>query len=172
MTGRPDAGRAGDAIALVPTVTPNHQIYLAVAVLTHGLVGYAVVRGLTGYPAVAGALGAVLPDVDLFVGAVLAVPLVHRGAVHTPAALAVVGGGALLLGVSRRRLAAFAVGFLTHLVLDSGTGAGVMWLFPASTARVGLDLPVHGLLGTAVLWLASLAIVRFGPRSSRSAVGG
>lgn len=153
-------------------MTPSHQLYLLVAVLTHGLVGYAVVRGLTRYPPAAGVVGAVLPDVDLLLGPWLAGPLVHRGAIHTPAALAVVGGGALLLGVSRRRLAAFAVGFLTHLVLDSGTGAGVMWLFPASTARVALDLPVHGLLGTAVLWLASLAIVRFGPRSSRSAVGG
>jgi len=153
-------------------VTPNHQLYLAVAVLTHGLVGYAVVRGFTGYPAVAGAVGAVVPDVDLLFGPVLAVPLVHRGAVHTPAALAVVVSVGLFLGASRAGLAAFAVGFLSHLLLDSGTSAGIMWLFPASSARLALDLPVHGLSGTAVLWLASLAVVRFGPRLRGPAADG
>lgn len=150
-------------------MTPSHQLYLLAAVLTHGVVGYAVVRGFTDYPPAAGVVGAVLPDVDLFFGPVLAVPLVHRGAIHTPAALAVVVGGALLLGAPRRVLAAFGVGFLTHLVLDSGTPAGVMWLFPASTVRVAFDLPVHGLAGTVGLWLASLVVVSFGPRLVRSA---
>lgn len=153
-------------------MTPNHEIYLLVAILTHGLVGYAVVRGFTRFPPAAAVGGAVVPDVDLFLGPLLGVPVVHRGAIHTPAALAVVVGGALLLGAPRRVLVAFGVGFLTHLVLDSTTSAGVMWLYPASTVDVSLDLPIHGWPATVVLWLSSLALVRFGPRLRRRASRG
>lgn len=144
----------------------NHELYLLVAFVTHGLVGYALVRGATDYPPAAGALGGVLPDVDLYLGPALGLPLLHRGAIHTPAALAVLIGVALLFGVPRRVPAAFGVGFLSHLAVDTFTSAGIMWLYPASTTRASFGLPVHGVAGTASLWLASLALVRFGPRIS------
>lgn len=152
-------------------MTLDHDVYLLVAILTHGLVGYALVRGLTRHPPAAAVGGAVVPDVDLFLGPLLGVPVAHRGAIHTPAALAVVAVGALLLGVPRRVLVAFGVGFLSHLALDSATSAGVMWLFPASTARVAGGVPVHGLAGTVALWLSSLAILGLGPRLWRPAAG-
>lgn len=146
----------------------NHDVYLLLAFLTHGVIGYALVRGLTDFPPLPGALGGVVPDVDLYLGPVLGLPVVHRGAVHTPAALAVLVGVALLLGAPRRVPAAFGVGFLSHLVVDTFTSAGIMWLYPASHARASLDVAVHGATGTVVLWLASLALVRFGPRIKRA----
>lgn len=142
----------------------NHETYLLVAFVTHGLVGYSLVRGTTDYPPAAGVLGGVLPDVDLYLGPVLGLPVVHRGPIHTPAALALLVGVALLLGVPWRVSAAFGVGFLSHVAIDTFTSAGIRWLYPASTARASLDLAVHGAAGTVVLWLASLALVRFGPR--------
>lgn len=150
----------------------NHDVYLLVAFLTHGVVGYGLVRGLTDYPPAAGALGGVLPDVDLYLGPVLGLPVVHRGAIHTPATLAVLVGVAILLGVPRRGRTAFAVGFLSHLAIDTVTSAGIMWLYPASTARASLGLAVHGGAGTVVLWLASLSLVRFGPRIRGRVRGG
>lgn len=147
----------------------THDLYLLVAFLTHGIVGYAVVRGITEYPPAIGAVGAVLPDVDLYLGPVLGLPVVHRGAIHTPAALLVLAALVLLASrfasdAPRRVAAAFALGFLTHLVLDSFTNAGIMWLYPASAARVAFGVPIHGAAGTATLLVASLALVRFGPR--------
>ena len=174
----------------------NHDVYLLVAFATHAAVGYAAVRGLgpalgrAGLPAAAGVTGALLPDVDLFLGPLLGLPVVHRGAFHTPAALVVAAGGVLLAGsvvetvagsgrrpldavdppgadAARRVAAALGVGFLTHLLVDSFTDAGIMWLYPASTARVALGVPIHGAAGTAALWLASLALVLVGPRLGR-----
>lgn len=174
----------------------NHHLYLVVAFATHALVGYAVVGALTDLPRAAGVAGSLLPDVDLYLGPVLGLPVVHRGVLHTPAAALALGGGLLLgslsfdvvrrrvgafdvpgreggaFGLPRRGLAAFGVGFLTHLVLDSFTSAGVMWAYPASAARVALGLPIHGAVGTAVLWAASLALLRYGPGLGRRVHGG
>ena len=146
----------------------NHDLYLLVAFLTHAIVGYAVVRGLSDLPPAAGVVGALTPDVDLYLGPLLGLPIVHRGAMHTPAALVVLVGGAFLgtalAGRTDWRVpAAFGVGFLTHLLVDSFTDAGIMWLYPASSASASLGVPIHSGPGTAVLWLASLALVRFGP---------
>lgn len=164
----------------------NHDLYLLVAFLTHAVVGYAVVAGLTDLPPAAGVVGALLPDLDLYLGPGLGLPIVHRGALHTPAALVVLAGGVYLLGTlvdsfadSRgdaapwrivapwRIAAAFAIGFLSHLLVDSATDAGIMWLYPASEARVAVGVPIHGAAGTVALWLASLALVVAGPRLRR-----
>ena len=163
----------------------NHDLYLLVAFLTHAVVGYAVVAGLTDLPPAAGVVGALLPDLDLYLGPVLGLPVVHRGALHTPAALVVAAGGLFLVGTllstlagsgdsdAPRRLAvALSAGLLTHLLVDSFTDAGIMWLYPASPARVALGVPIHGTAGTAALWLASLALVVAGPRLRRRVFDG
>lgn len=147
----------------------DHDLYLLRAFLTHAVVGYGVVRGLTDLPPAVGVVGTLTPDVDLYLGPVLGLPVVHRGVLHTPAALVVLTGGVLLVGVlafgsPRRIAAAFGLGFLSHLLVDSFTSVGVMWLFPASPVRVALDLPIHGAPGTVALWLASLTLVLAGPR--------
>lgn len=178
----------------------NHDVYLLVAFATHAAVGYAAVRGLgpargrVGLLAAAGVAGALLPDADLYLGPLLGLPVVHRGALHTPAALVVAAVGLSLVGsvavsvvesvagsagrsldasgprrdaAARRVAAALGVGFLTHLLIDSFTDAGIMWLYPASTARVALGIPIHGAAGTAALWLTALALVLVGPRLGR-----
>lgn len=150
----------------------NHDLYLLTAFVTHALVGYTVVRRFPGIPATGGAVGALAPDVDLYLGPVLGLPVVHRGVFHTPAGLVVLVGGVTLAGSlafdrPRRVAAALGIGFLTHLVLDSFTNAGIMWLYPASTARVSLGVPIHSVPWTAVLWLASVAALRAGPRLGR-----
>ena len=165
----------------------NHHVYLAVAFLTHAAVGYAVVSALTKYPPAVGAAGALLPDVDLFLGPVFGLPVVHRGALHTPLALLGLIGAVLLadrllagpfgtyspVDVDTRGVAVAAgAGFLTHLLIDTSTDAGIMWLYPASTASLSLGVPIHGAAGTAALWLASLALLRVGPRLRRRAAGG
>ena len=162
-----------------PTDTVNHDVYLAVAFLTHAAIGYAVVSGLTEFPPAAGAVGALVPDLDLYLGPVLGLPVVHRGALHTPLALlglmgAVFLAGRLLAGpprtgspvdVDARGVAVgVGAGFLTHLLIDTSTSAGIMWLYPASTASLSLGVPIHGAAGTAALWLVALSLVRFGPR--------
>lgn len=174
----------------------NHDLYLLVAFATHAVVGYAVVRGLgdawgrADLPPAVGAVGALLPDVDLFLGPVLGLPVVHRGVLHTPAAALAFAGGVWLVGslagslgrssgrsldalgplrvdAPRRVAAAFGVGLFTHLLIDTATNAGIMWLYPASTARASLGVPIHGAAGTAVLWLSALAVVLAGPRIGR-----
>ena len=39
-----------------------------------------------------------------------------------------------------------------------------MWLYPLSGHPFALDLGVHGFVGTATLWLASVGLVRWGGR--------
>lgn len=57
--------------------------FLAVAFLTHGAVGYALVRAFTDVdPAVGFVLG-IVPDADFLFPAAWGVPFVHWGITHT-----------------------------------------------------------------------------------------
>lgn len=136
----------------------DHWLYLLLAITTHGLVGYALVRAVTRYPPVIGALGSVAPDVDLLFDPGWQFPLVHRGITHTPALAGAVLVVLLLAGGSAAVAAAFGVGVLSHLVVDTFTRTGVMWLYPASTQSVAFDLSIHGMTGTVVLVAGALGL--------------
>jgi LexA-binding, inner membrane-associated putative hydrolase len=94
---------------------------------------------------VAGLVGSVLPDADLFYHYLLdhGAHEHHLYATHTPILWVGLSAiAALLLVVVRRRELLVYVGVLLantmlHLVLDS-VASGIMWLYPASTAMLSL----------------------------------
>ncbi|MFB6171177.1 MAG: metal-dependent hydrolase [Haloarculaceae archaeon] len=139
-------------------MTPAHALYLAVALLTHGAVGYALAR-TTGTPTAAGLRGGVLPDVDLLFGRRLFFPFVHRGLLHTPLFVAGAALVAYWWSGERGTAAAVLVGGLSHLVIDSFTASGIMWLYPLDDRAVGAALGAHGPLPTVVLWAGALLAV-------------
>lgn len=143
----------------------GRAMFLLVAIATHALVGYALVRTFTEESPALGALWGVAPDAD-FLLPDWGFPLVHRGITHTPAALLVVAGVAALAG--RRRLAsAVVLAAGAHLLVDSLTTTGIMWLYPLSTEFFAVDLDAHRPAGTALLWAASLGLlVRSSPETS------
>lgn len=143
----------------------DHRLYVLFAVLTHAMVGYVLVSVMPEPARFTGVVGAVLPDVDLLFAPAWSFPLVHRGLTHTP-----VFGAALVVAVGvwdshqsgrrasspyrqLRRPAAMTLGYGSHLVVDSFTASGVPWLYPVSTASYGLDLGIHGVEFSAILWL-------------------
>lgn len=136
---------------------PEHAVYLLVAVTTHCVVGYALARAFTG-AAGAGMAGALAPDVDLLTSPQWPAPFVHRGIAHTPlfATLLIVVAYVL---AGRRAAAATGLGVGSHLVLDSLTPAGIMWIYPVSTRHFGVSVGVHGLTPTLALWALAGALV-------------
>jgi inner membrane protein len=136
----------------------DHRLYLLLAIATHGLVGYALVSAFTRYPPAVGLVGAVAPDVDLLFDPSWQFPLVHRGITHTPA-LAGIVIVALLLGVSVPVAAAFGVGVISHLIVDTFTRSGVAWLYPVIAQPVAFDLSIHGGAGTVLLWSGAIGLI-------------
>lgn len=144
---------------------PSHHAFLAVAVATHAVVGYALGSLLLGggsaraarTAGAAGAVGAVLADLDLLFPPSWGWPLVHRGLTHT---LLAAGVCTAVVAARHRRLgAAVGVGYASQLLLDATTPTGVPLLYPLVDHSVHLPAPVgaHAPLPTALLWLACLA---------------
>lgn len=130
---------------------PGHAVYLLVAIGTHCVVGYALARTVAGAGG-AGIAGALAPDIDLLAGPQWPAPFVHRGITHTPLFAAVLVGAAYLLA-GRRAAAAVGVGIGSHLVVDSLTASGIMWLYPVSDRSLGVATGIHGPVPTLALWL-------------------
>lgn len=133
----------------------GHAGFLAIAIATHGAVGYVLGAVLFDRP-YAGAVGALAPDVDFLFPAALEWPFVHRGITHTLPAVALVVG----LAAARGRIPAKAVaaGYASHLLLDVTTPAGVPVLYPLVSERLYLDLPTtgHSPVPTVALWACCL----------------
>ncbi|MFC6731005.1 MULTISPECIES: metal-dependent hydrolase [unclassified Haladaptatus] len=137
----------------------DHTLYLVFAIATHGLVGYVLVRTLTTAPPAAGFLFAVAPDVDLFFHHLWTFPLVHRGLLHTPVFLGILAVSFLLVGASRRLLFALCVAFGSHLVIDSFTNAGILWLYPLTVEHYAYDVDIHSVAGNLAVWTVSLVVL-------------
>ncbi|WP_336364760.1 metal-dependent hydrolase [Halalkalicoccus salilacus] len=133
-------------------------LFLTIAVLTHGIVGYALVRAFTDVNPTVGFLLGILPDVDFLFPAAWGAPFIHRGITHTALFLiAIVTVASLWRSRKRLELASgLAVG--SHLAIDSWSPMGVSWLFPLGIGVSG-DLPVHGPTGTLVLWTLSIGLL-------------
>lgn len=116
-------------------------------------------------PVVYAMVAAVLPDIDLlFTGPF---PLAPYGVLHTPLfGLAVM---AVLYLVSDREAvaAAYGIGHLSHLFLDTLSPPGVAWLYPVTSQMYGLGLAAYtDLAFTTAVIVASLGAVvawRYGP---------
>jgi inner membrane protein len=135
----------------------DHRVYILGAVVTHALVGFTLTSVYTRSNALAGVVGAVLPDVDLLFSPAWQFPFVHRGLTHTPMLAAFVVAP-LVVGRRYRSALGVAVGYLSHLVVDSLTQSGIMWLYPVATTPFGVDARVHATRQTAVIWALVLAI--------------
>lgn len=151
-------------VTLVWSFLGGHGGYLAVALLTHGLVGYALGAWLFDEPR-AGLVGGLLADVDLLFPAAWGAPFVHRGITHTPFAaavtVAVVAGVAVAL-TSRNGLriaGGVGVGYASQLLIDTTTPKGILPAYPLSTESVAVPLGGHSPLATIAIWLGCAAIL-------------
>lgn len=122
----------------------THAIVVALDLLLHVLIGLVLAQVILDRDGWWGGLGGFIPNLDLAFDVWPTVPplFVHRGLLHTPAFSVVVAGGLLLAGVGRGRVAAFLLGYLAELTLDTVEGHdGVMWFWPASTQHVAVPVP-------------------------------
>lgn len=138
---------------------PGHRLAVLVAVLTHGVVGYTLVSLWRGGQPGAGLLGGILPDIDLLFPAGWPFPFVHRGLLHTPVAGGFVVGAILVSTRRRTDSIAVAVGFLSHLAIDTLTASGVAWLYPVTTTSYAIDLEAHAAIPGVLIWAATLGVL-------------
>jgi membrane-bound metal-dependent hydrolase YbcI (DUF457 family) len=88
-------------------------------------------------------VGGIIPDIDtVFYVMGLPFPFVHRGFLHTPIVLGIILIGIYLATKRTDICAGFGVGFLSHLLLDTLTPTGIMWLYPLPTFFT-LDLAAY-----------------------------
>jgi len=140
--------------------------FLAVAMATHAVVGYALGAVLFGRPG-AGVVGALVADVDFLFPAAVGWPFVHRGITHSILGVAVATAAVVACcrasdgGGRGPRVAAFGVGYLSHLLIDATTPTGVPLLYPLLDRSLYVDLPTtgHSPVPTALLWLACLGVL-------------
>ncbi|MFB6131143.1 MAG: metal-dependent hydrolase [Salinigranum sp.] len=150
---------------------PARDLLVLLDIVFHGVVGYTAVYYLTDFPPRWGLVGGLVPNLDLPLSLWFAFPLVHRGIFHTVFFLAVLLLALFSLGIDRRAIGAFGVGYLFELATDTlETTRGVMWLYPLSTHHFAYPPPVSEYLwlpvafGAVVVLLA--AAVRGSPRRS------
>jgi len=139
------------------TLPGGHAAFLAVAIATHALVGYALGARLFDAP-VAGLVGGVVADLDFLLPAAWEFPLVHRGFTHAVPVLALVTVVAVAVA-GRRSAAAFGSGYAAHLAIDATTPMGVPLLYPLSAEYHGVVLGGHSAPATAALWVVCLGVL-------------
>lgn len=138
-----------------------HRLDVLMAVLTHSVVGYTLVSLWRGSEPVAGLVGGILPDIDLLFPPAWQFPFVHRGLTHTPVACGLVAG-AVFAATGRRTVSiGIATGYLAHLVIDTLTESGVMWLYPLSTMSYAFEFEAHAAVYEVVVWSVALAVMVF-----------
>lgn len=136
----------------------SRVIFLTIAVLTHGIVGYALVRAFTDVNPTVGFVLGILPDADFLFPAVWGAPFIHRGITHTALFLIAIVTVAGLWGSSKQLKLASGLAVGSHLAIDSLSPMGVSWLFPLGIGVSG-DLSVHGPIATLVLWALSVGLL-------------
>ena len=104
-----------------------HDLLVGLDLILHMLVGYVIVQYLTDLPPMWGAWGGLIPNLDLPLGLWFQPPLVHRGLIHTPLFMIVLGGVLLAIGIQWQQIAAFIIGHLAELGFDTIEGTdGIM----------------------------------------------
>lgn len=136
--------------------------YLLVAFCTHALLGAVLVTVWTGRRPAVGAVAGLAADADFLFPETWGFPFVHRGLTHSPVVLAVVLLVGAALDADEDLLAAVGVGYLSHLLFDSLTPKGVLWLYPVSSAGIGVDLAGHSLPVTVAVWTTCGVVLGYG----------
>lgn len=144
----------------LPPLSAPVVSWALLATAIHLVLGYLAVDYLTPYPPRYGLVGGLIPDLDVALKLVeTTFPFVHRGITHTPAFLAVLILGMWMLGVSEATLHGVGIGGMLHLLVDTASGWGVMWFWPARTTRVLLPLSLNARRTLLVLVAVSLAVI-------------
>lgn len=141
---------------MAPELLGSNLLWLAVAIGTHAVVGFALGAALFGRPR-AGAIAAVVADVDLLFPGPDGTPLGHRGVTHSGLALGIAVAIALYWG--RDVAGAVAAGYGSQLAIDATTPKGIPIAFPLSTENVGVSWNLHGDVATVALLVASAAVL-------------
>jgi len=137
--------------------TGGRPAFLAVAIATHGVVGYALGRSVYG-AAGAGLVGGVLADADFLFPGAWEFPLVHRGVTHSALALGVAVAVVAAAG-DRRSAGALALGYASHLAIDATTPKGVPLFYPVSDAAYAVPVNLHSAPATVALWFCCLTVL-------------
>lgn len=135
----------------------DHRLWVLAAVATHGVLGYGLARLATADGARAGLIAALVPDVDLLFPPAWPFPLVHRGLTHTPLAGAALIGVLYAAGARRDVTVGAALGFGSHLVVDTFTRSGIAWAYPLSRATVGVPADAHAVEYDLLVWAVAIA---------------
>lgn len=147
----------------------DYHAFLAIAIATHAVVGY-VLGGVLFGRSKTGVAGALAADLDFLFPATVGWPFVHRGITHSFLAFAVATAAVVAWhrvagdsGEAAHRVAggAFAVAYLSHLLIDATTPKGVPLLYPLSdhSFYAGLATTAHSPLPTALLWVVCLGLL-------------
>lgn len=136
----------------------GRALFLVGAFATHGVVGYALVRGFTDVDPRLGFVLALVPDVDFLFPIAWGGPFVHRGITHTAAFASAIVAVAYLSRSSRKVALASGLALGSHLLIDSLSPMEVPLLFPLEIV-VSADLPVHGPTGTVALWTVAIGLL-------------
>jgi inner membrane protein len=107
-------------------------------------------------PRMPAAIAGVIPDLDILLQDDF--PLMHRGIVHTPFFL-LVGIVLLYLVADKPTTFAFGAGFLSHLLLDVITPAGILLLYPIPVFYTLNLAPYNNILANLGIIAASLGAI-------------
>jgi len=140
---------------VAPELLGSYRLWLAMAIGVHAVVGFALGAALFDRPW-AGAIAAIVADVDLFFPGPDGTPFGHRGVTHSGLALGIAVAIALYWG--RNVAGAVAVGYASQLTIDASTPKGIPIAYPLSAENVGIPGNLHGSVQTVVL-LVGCAIV-------------
>lgn len=140
---------------MAPELLGSYHLWLAMAIGTHAVVGFTLGAALFERPW-AGAIAAVLADLDLFFPGPDGTPLGHRGVTHSGLALGVAVAVALYWG--RDVAGAVAAGYGSQLAIDATTPKGIPLAYPLSAENVGVTWDLHSGAATVAL-LAGSAVV-------------
>ena len=129
-------------------LTPTHFMFaLAIAYLLR-------------LPKLPAAIGGIIPDLDVMLQ--WDFPLVHRGIVHTPLMLAI-SVVVLYLVVDKPSTFAFGAGFMSHLLTDIITPAGILLFYPLSiyfTLNLAPYNSIYANLGISLWSIGAILLYR------------
>lgn len=151
----------------IPDYSLAKLMWVFLAALIHAATGYLFVSYFTPYRPIYGFVGGLIPDFDVvFIPFDYGFPVVHRGFMHTPffvglvlCVIWVVGHEGMVHG--------FGVGMILHLVFDSLSGWGIMWLWPADLTYIHIPLGINRPQSLALITAVALTIAILLPPKKR-----